>query len=67
MHTLKAYLEGGGTTVLVLILVVTWGEMLAPCPICFTVGETFPSSPIAHWVADWLGPRADLDALSKVY
>jgi hypothetical protein len=30
-------------------LVVTWGELLAPCPICFTLGEpsNIPQYPLS--------------------
>jgi hypothetical protein len=38
------------------------GEWSASCPDCFTPRERAPRT---HWIGDWVGPRAVLEAVVK--
>jgi hypothetical protein len=47
-----------------LTLALVGGEWSASRPGLFTPGERAPSS---HWIGGWVGPRASLDNVEKIY
>jgi hypothetical protein len=53
----------GGIAPPFLISILDGGEWSASLPRRFTTRETAPGT---HWIGDWVGPRAGMDAVEKV-
>jgi hypothetical protein len=61
-HTMKAYWEWRYSSAHSLTSALDGGEWSASRPGCFTPRERAPD---IHWIGDWVGPRAVLDAMVK--